>query len=421
MKIDPHAFSTASILKRLARLLLTIAPAISMAADWPQWRGPGRDGAAPSGFAPAAWPEQPRRVWSVSLGGGHSSPVVAGDRVIQHFHQGASEVVAALDLATGRELWRDVYPVSFAPRSEAQRHGVGPFATPVISEGRVFTFGIQEMLSAYDLATGRLLWRKDWSMDFSPSQPLYGTSASPLVADGKVIVYVGGPGRGSLVALDVRTGAIRWRLDGEGPPYGAAVEAVISSVRQVVTQSQASLLGVDLATGRKLWQAAFPVPWDNTILTPVVFGDYVLLSADDIDLQAFAVRRSGTTWSTTVTWRARQPMHMSSPILANSRLFGFTQLKKGQVFALDPTTGKVSWSSPGGIGQNAILMAAGRHLLVLSDDANLRILEAGDAYRQVASYMLGDAATWAHPALLDRGLMLVKDADKLTLWSFVGP
>lgn len=404
-------------LSSVVRMLMLLTPALA-AADWPQWRGPARDGVAPATFAPVSWPKAPVKVWSVALGAGHSGPVVSGGVVVQHFREGGNEVVGAFDLATGRAIWRDVLEAPYSPLPEAASHGLGPFATPTIADGRVFTLGIKGTLSAYDLKTGRRLWRKDWSGEFAATHPVYGASASPLVVDGKVIVYAGGPGKGALLALDAATGAPRFRLDGDGPPYGAAVMGVFSSVRQVVTQSQGTLMGVDLATGAKLWQRPFAAPYDQTIQTPVIDGDHILLSAVDVDLRAFKVSKTAAGWSTDVVWGVRQPLYMSSPVLAQGRLYGLTHLKRGQLFAVDSATGKTLWTSPGGMGEQAALIAAGPNLLVLTEDGKLRVLARGDSYREVATYTVGEAATWAHPALLPGGRLLIKDAQRLTLWDF---
>lgn len=404
-------------LSSLVRALILLTPALA-AADWPQWRGPSRDGVAPSTFAPARWPKAPVKVWSLTLGPGHAGPVVAGGVVIQHFREGGNEVVGAFDLDTGRALWRDVLGAPHSPLPEAASHGSGPFATPTVADGRVFTLGVRGALSAYDLKSGRRLWRKEWSGEFAATQPLYGASASPLVVDGKVIVYAGGPGKGALLALDAATGAERFRLGGDGPPYGAAVMGVFSSVRQVITQSQGTLMGVDPATGARLWQRPFPAPYDQTIQTPVIDGDRILLSAYDVDLRAFKVSRTGAGWSTDVVWGVRQPLYMSSPVLAEGRLYGLTHLKRGQIFALDSATGRTVWSSPGGMGEQAALIVAGSNLLAFTEDGRLHVLERGDAYRPVATYTVADGATWAHPALLPGGRLLIKDARGLTLWDF---
>lgn len=111
-------------------------------------------------------------------------------------------------------------------------------------------------------------------------------------------------------------------------------------------------------------------------------------------------------------------MYMSSPVLVDGRLYGMTQMKRGQLFALDPVGGRVLWTSPGGVGEQAMLIAAGSRLLVLTEGGELQVLALGGAYRQIARHRIADSATWAHPALLSGGRLLVKDAEKLTLWRF---
>lgn len=386
-------------------------------ADWPQWRGPARDGHAPAA-AGVDWTAAPRKVWSVRVGAGHSGPVVAANRVVQHVHSGGREVVIGLDLATGREVWRDSYAVTFTQKAEAAAHGVGPYATPTIAEGRVFTFGVSEILSAYDVATGKLLWRRDWSKEFGEPHPLYGASSPPLVDRQNVIAYVGGPGNGALVAHDVKTGAIRWRHAGEGPGYGAPVAGSIGGVRQIVTLTQNQLIGVDAQSGARLWKHPFPVGYDVTAVTPVLDGDNILLSAYDIDLQAIAIRKDGATWSAAVAWKLRQPTYMSSAVVADGRAYGLTHLRRGQLFAVDAKTGKTVWTSEPGVGEYAVLTAAGDKLLAITTEGDLRVVERGDAYRAVAKHTLAEGPIWAPPAVLDGGRLLVKDATTLTLWSF---
>jgi outer membrane protein assembly factor BamB len=126
--------------------------------DWPQWRGPQRDGVV-SVQLPTEWPATLTKRWQTEVGGGHSSPVIAGNRVVILARQGEQEIVRALDLTSGREVWRAEYPAPYSVNPAARAHGPGPKATPAIAGGRVFTFGIGGILSALDLATGKLLWR----------------------------------------------------------------------------------------------------------------------------------------------------------------------------------------------------------------------------------------------------------------------
>lgn len=401
---------------------LALTSGMAMGADWPQWRGPERDGVAPGFQAPKAWPEKLAKVWSVEVGGGLASPVVAGDRAYVLSRRGDEEIVSAFELGTGKLLWRDTYRSPFQVTPEASPYGAGPYATPTFQGGRLYTFGMNEVLSAYDAANGKLLWRRDWSQEFEIPHPGYGASAAPLLVDGQCIVYVGGPEKGALVSLDAATGERRWRLDGEAPPYGAPMAAEFGGVRQVVTQTQHSLIGVELATGKQLWHRPWRVPYENVILTPIIQKDRLILSALDTDLQAIQVTKGADGWKTGTAWSTREgTAFMTSPVLSDGRLYSFSTLRKGSIYSLDAATGKVHWSSPGGLGENASLVSAGDYLLVLLDTADLLVAKkGGTAWTQVARFNdLADSATYAHPAILgDR--ILIKDKDRLTLWSLKG-
>lgn len=400
-----------------AALAVVSMGSLALAADWPQWRGPARDGVA-SFTAPKAWPEKLTKVWSIEAGAGHASPLVAGGRVYLHARQGGDETVSAFDLASGKLLWRDSHPASFSPPPEAQRHGQGPFATPALAGGVLYAFGINEVLSAYDAASGKLLWRHDFGKEFTTPRPYYGTSSSPLVVDGKVIVQAGGPGKGAVVALDAKTGKPGWRLDGDGPGYGSPVLAEFGGVRQVIVPTQNSILGAALATGEKLWEVPFKIPYDQNIITPVVMGDTFIVSGEDTDTQAIRVSRKDGKWTTEKVWSNRSiTMYMSSPVLADGLLCGFSSFRRGHAFCADAKTGEVRWKTEGGEGESAAVVAGGDHVFVLRNDAELQVLrKAGGEIRKVAQYTVADAATWAYPVVMD-GRILVKDATRLTLWS----
>ena len=161
-----------------AASLLILASAVTLAQgakpDWSQWRGPHRDGtvAAP---LPANWPPTLSKRWEITVGEGHSSPVVAGDRVVIHARQGDREITRAIAMSSGKEIWRDEYAAPYRVNPAAQSHGPGPKSTPAIAGGRVFTFGIGGILSALDLKTGKLLWRTP-----PPAVlPDFGTAMSP--------------------------------------------------------------------------------------------------------------------------------------------------------------------------------------------------------------------------------------------------
>jgi len=204
-----------------AALLLALAPAVQAqgpAADWPQWRGPNRDGTVASFTEPGAWPQNLTQRWKVEVGTGYATPLVVGNRIYMFSRQGENEVMSALDPATGNVLWRTSYPAPFTMQSAAARHGPGPKSTPVFSNGRLYSIGMTGVVTAFDAATGRQLWQKPGS----ETVPMYTTHAfSPLVDRGLVIFHVGGHNQGALTAYDVNTGAVKWSWNGDGPGYGS--------------------------------------------------------------------------------------------------------------------------------------------------------------------------------------------------------
>jgi outer membrane protein assembly factor BamB len=201
-------------------------------ADWPQWRGPARDGVASGFTVPAAWPAQLTKKWQATVGLGHSSPVISGTRIIVHTRQGNRELLTAFDLASGKQLWQDGVDAPYKMNPAATGHGPGPKATPLIANGRVFTFGISGIFSAYDLATGKLLWRKPAT---TPVQE-YGTSSSPIADGANVIAFLGGNDAGALTAMDAATGAVKWQWTGDGPGYTSPILATVAPDRHAVTE-----------------------------------------------------------------------------------------------------------------------------------------------------------------------------------------
>ncbi|HET9315797.1 MAG TPA: PQQ-binding-like beta-propeller repeat protein, partial [Vicinamibacteria bacterium] len=248
--------------------------ALALAApggDWPQWRGPGRDGTT-TALAGAAWPKELKRAWKTAVGEGHSGPVVSGDRVFVLARQGEIEELLSLDLATGRVLWRQGEPAPYTMNPAAQSHGKGPKATPTVQDGKVYTLGISGTLTCRDAGSGRVVWRQDGKTRFRETSPYYGAAQSPLVDGGLVIVHLGGHDDGALSAFDAATGALKWERKGEGPAYASPVVAEIGGVRQVVTDTQDHLAGFAAATGASLWSLPLSTDYTQNAVTPVVRG-----------------------------------------------------------------------------------------------------------------------------------------------------
>lgn len=400
----------------LAPQLLRACPQKPAASgtDWPQWRGPRRDGSVDAAL-PAQWPEALKQRWETPVGSGHGSPVVSGDCVVVFARQDDREIVRALDLKSGREIWRAAYPAPYEVNSAARAHGPGPKSTPATAGGRVFTLGIGGILSAFDLASGALLWR----LPAPAAPPDYGAATSPLVDGTSVIVHVGGYESGALTSFDAATGKPRWQWNGDGPGYGSPIIATFGGVRQVITQTQKLLVGLDASTGTLLWQTPFTTDFDQNAFTPVVFQDLLINAGLDHPLTAFRLKLDNGKWIGETVWTNPQtPMFMSSPVPIGGTIYGLTTRSRGQFVAIDAASGKTLWHTPGREGVNASMMGSRSWLLASTTDGNLVIARANPhKYEEVRRYQIAQSAVWAHPAITG-GSIIVKDVDKAICWSF---
>lgn len=385
------------------------------AQQWPQWRGPARDGVAQA-TAPAAWPAALTRKWKIPVGSGYSTPIVVDTRVFVHARDAEQETVTAYDVETGRQIWRDGYPAPYRVNQAAAAHGPGPKSSPAWAQGRLYTIGISGILSCYDAASGRVIWRKQPS----PEQPIYGVATSPVVVDGVVWAFVGGTAKGALVGLDAVTGVVRRQWTGGAPAYASPVVATLAGVRQLVTQSRAHVVGVGL-DGKLLWQIPIESPYDQNSVTPIVVGDLVVFSALSNPTTAVRIGRSGPTFTPQEVWKNTDvSMYMSTAVVAGDALVGLGQRNRGQFFAIDWKTGRTLWTTRGRETDNAALIRVPGYTLIQTTEGELIVArDSATAFDVVKRYDVAESATWAHPALAGKRL-LVRDANSLTLWTIGG-
>jgi outer membrane protein assembly factor BamB len=381
-------------------------------ASWPQWRGPARDGVAPAS-APTSWPATLTQRWKVQVGSGYSTPIVADGKVFVHARTGERETVTALDAASGRQLWQDAYDAAYKVNPAAASHGPGPKSSPVYAGGRVYTYGISGIVSAYDAGTGKVIWRKHPSTE----QPHFGVAMSPLVTDGVVVVFVGGHDRGALMGLDLASGVTRWQWTGGAPAYASPVVATLAGVKQIVTQSRTHVVGVSL-TGTLLWQAPLTTPYDQNSVTPVVAGDLVIYAGLANPTTAVRVVRDGSALAAKDVWKNPEvPMYMSTAVVAGSTLIGLGQRNRGQFFAVDIASGKTLWTTKGRETENAALIRIPGHTLIQTTEGELIVAkDSATGFEVVKRYDVADSSTWAHPAMVGNQLY-VRDADSLTAWT----
>jgi outer membrane protein assembly factor BamB len=385
--------------------------------DFPQWRGSNRDGRIDVVPAISKWPSQLRNGWKIEVGTGHSSPLVVGNRVYIHARQGENEVVTALDTGTGKRIWQDSYSVAYSVNPAAREHGKGPKSTPVYAGGRLYTLGITAVLSCYEVARGRLLWRRNLGDRFVARAPLYGTAMSPIVDRGLVILHGGGPDQGGLIALDELTGKERWAWTGDGPGYASPIITEIAGKRQLVTQTEKYIVGIWVDTGALLWKIPFETDYSQNIITPVAWRDLLIFSGYNKGVMAVRVGWRDNQWVTDQVWQNRElSMYMSSPVVSGSWLFGFSHRNKGQHFCLDLESGRTLWTGDPRQGENAAILIVGGSLITLSELGELRVSSvASKGATLIRKYQVADGATWAHP-VLSGNRILIRDASSLRLW-----
>lgn len=383
------------------------------AADWPAYRGPQGDGISPETIPPS-WPATGlKRLWRADTPGGFSSFVVADNRAFTVVNEGAgnaaAETCVAFDAATGKRLWatptgRAQYPGGGDSGAAGNRGGDGPRSTPATDGQRVWVYSSALVLHCLDAATGRGLWQKDIAAAHAGRNIDWKSALSPMVEGPLVLIAGGGPGQ-ALLAFRKDTGALAWKSGDAPMTYASPVMATLHGQRQAIFLLQSGLVAVHPQTGVRLWD--FPVPHRTaTACSPVVAGDLVFCTAGyEVGGTVCAVSRQGDTFAAREVWRhrgnARTASLWSTPVHHAGHLYGmisFKQYGDGPFKCLDLRTGDVRWQQPGFGAGNVIL--AGQHLIALSDDGHLVLVETNpEAYREKGRFKAIAGKCWSTPAL----------------------
>jgi len=433
--------------------------------DWPQWRGPNRDGSVPNFEVPNVWPDSLQLMWSRPIPAGISSPVLAGDKIYLLTRENDEEVVLCLNSEDGTQIWRQSYPAPFIPNPQAVRPrlfpnslGNGPFATPLVHDGLLYTLGVTRTFSCFDAATGEPKWQHTYFSQPMPdtlkyicppcgcdhdgqvfAEPgtcpscgmaygvegldtsvksvgnYYGAAASPVIYEDAVIIHVGNNEESTMLALDRRTGTQKWQWQGKAMSSSSPIVADIHGVPQVINLARHNVLGVAVDTGDLLWKV--PLESNAQIVTPVVFENLVIFSTYRGAARAITITKDGDEWRTEETWQSdAMSFNMSSPVLVGDRLFALSYLKRGQFACIDARNGQAVWAGPGRQATGAAILRAGETLFALEDDGELIVFDAkSNTFDERARYKVTDAPTWAHPVVWE-DKFLVKDEANLSLW-----
>jgi len=393
--------------------VILVGATCAMAQDWPQWRGAHRDGKVEGFTAPQAWPKELAQKWKATVGTGDSTPALVGDKLYVSARQGDDEVTLCLDAATGKELWKDKYAAT-AVTGAAARHP-GPRSSPTVADGKVVTLGVGGVLSCLDAAGGKVAWRNE---EFK-AVPMFFAAMSPIVVDGMCIAHLGGKGAGTLAAFDLASGAAKWKWTGDGPAYGSPVLLTADGVKQVVVQTEKSLVGVAVADGKLLWQVAAPTQGRVfNSATPIIDGQTVIFTGQGSGTKAVKVEKQGDAFAAKEVWaNADLGTGFNTPVLKDGFLYGFSD--KGNLFCIDAKTGKACWTdaTKRGQGNFAAVLDVGTAIFALPSNSELVVFKPSDKeFTELAKYKVAETPTYATPVVAGKRIF-VRDQDAVILYS----
>ena len=383
---------------------------------WSDFRGPSRDGHYREQPIRTSWPSgglQPK--WKQPSGGGYASFVVANGRAFTIEQRGAEEVVAAYDVATGRELWTNRWKALF---SESMG-GDGPRATPTWRDGRVYALGGQGELRALDDATGKQIWRTNILDDAGAENLMWGMSASPLVYRDSVIVLPGGNSGRSVAAYDRLTGKRLWSALDDRQGYSSPQLATIGGVEQILVFSASRLMGITPDRGELLWEYPWKTQYDVNASQPLMIGDNRVFLSTGYGSGAAVIEltQDGGKFSVREVWRnIRMKNQFTSSILLDGFIYG---LDESILACVDAETGQLKWKG-GRYGYGQTLLASG-HLIVITEQGELVLVRATpERHEEIAKFPAIEGKTWNHPAMAG-GILLVRNGAEMAAFDLRPP
>jgi outer membrane protein assembly factor BamB len=404
-------------------ILFAVTAFLLQANQWPQWRGPQRDGVAIDARLPQRWPKQwPAPVWSRFVGAGYSSPVIAGNRVfIQGRPAEGRESCLCFEARSGKLLWKKEYPCSFVPPD--RNAGRGPNSTPTIDGDRVYMLGLGGMFHCLDLTTGRVLWKHDFAKEFWGVEqdsagddawfPACGMAASSLVVGAHVVVPVGGAKAGAFAAFHRQTGDLVWAALPERSSYGSPIRAKLAGVDQLVGFTGLRMVGLDLASRQLLWEYPFLAMYEQTVLTPVLWRDRVIIGGEGRPTIALQITRQDDRIVAREVWRsAALSAYLATPVVMQDHLIGLDDRSR-RLVCIDLLSGKRTWESPR-TGRYVSLVSAEDQILALNEQGRLFVVAAtAREYKPLGSWEVSKAGgTLSHLAVAGSRLY-VKDRTHL--------
>ncbi len=393
----------------LRSLALLLVLSLSLAAeDWPQWRGPARDGrSAETGLA-AEWPAGgPALLWQAEiLGEGYASFAVVGGRLYTQGQKDGRQFVIALDAATGKLIWQTANGDTYA-----DGRGGGPRGAPTLDNGRLYALGSSGNLICLDAASGKQVWEVNLLRKYGARNIRWGLSESPLIDGEKIIVSPGGRGA-AVVALNKSDGSLIWKSESDEAGYSSAVVAEAGGVRMYVLLTGDAAIGLRADSGELLWRYSKVANGTANIATPIVKGNHVFVSSDyGTGCALLKLSRDGAGVRADEVYFSRDMRnHYSSSVLVGEYLYGFSS----RIFtAMNFMTGEVGWKDRS-VGKGQVIFADGKLFLQGEDGIVGLVTPDPGEYKEISRFEVGRGKypTWALPVIAD-GRLYIRDQDLL--------
>jgi outer membrane protein assembly factor BamB len=390
--------------------------AACLAADWPQFLGPTRNGVSTETGLVKTWPEKgPPVVWEKDVGEGFSGPVVADGKLLLFHRVGDEEVVECWGAADGKPKWKTAYPTHYR---DGFGKGDGPRATPTVSGGRVYTLGAEGVLQCLKLDNGDKVWRKALREEYKVARSFFGVATSPLVEGGRVLVNVGGKDGAGVVAFAADDGKEAWKAVDQDASYSSPVAADIDGARCVLFFAREGLVALDPADGSvrfsKRWRSRMEASVNAA--TPVVVGNQIFLTAC---YGTGAVLLKAKKDGVEEVWSGDKSLscHFGTPIHLDGYLYGFDGREEegARLRCIEMKGGKVQWTADGyGCGSMVLVQGC---LIVLTEDGDLVLVKASpDGCKELArAPALLKGPCRAQIALAD-GRLYARDGKRLVCW-----
>jgi outer membrane protein assembly factor BamB len=393
----------------IASLIILLSLSAELAAqtsgNWPQWRGPNRDGISTETGLLKQWAAGgPPLVWKAAgAGTGYSSLAIVNGKIYTMGVRGDREYVIAFDVATGKQAWATAHGAVYR-----DSRGDGPRGTPTVDGDTLYALGGNGDLSSMDARTGRVIWTMNVLQKFGGSNIQWGISESPLVIGEKVLVNPGGPGA-SVIALNKKDGSLIWKSQSDKAGYSSGMPVKINNVTQVVFFTDRRALGLDLTSGKLLWEYERASNDVANVATPVVRGNRVFVSSDyGTGAALMEVNADGSAKEVYFTKEMKN--HHSTSILIGDYLYGFSS---GILTAMRFDTGEVAWKDRS-VGKGSLVYADG-NLYAMSENGVVGLVEASPTgYREKGRFNIqqGSLPTWTHPVIAG-GRLYLRDQDTI--------